>query len=227
MREQGAMMVVCTRPTPGREDGYNRWYDEHARIMFDYPGMDRVSRNRRDHPLGDAGENSPEYVTLYELKDRADVDDYVNSPQMDRAKVQFEESWDGLGTGLWSGFFEPVKTLQRAPLGERRFTEMVGSGPQPGREKEYLDWYFGHVTEMFAFEGIVEVSLFKLSRQRAGDGKRHDFLTVYDFADEAAMRAFYRDPIFTGAGPDWHQKGLPVVDLQWAACYASAILLQR
>ena len=96
MQKQDAIMVVCTKISPGKEDEYHAWYDEHANIMFSYSGMERVSRNHCINPLGDSGSNCPEYITLYEMKDKADLDDYFKSPQMDAAKKQFEETWDGL-----------------------------------------------------------------------------------------------------------------------------------
>jgi antibiotic biosynthesis monooxygenase (ABM) superfamily enzyme len=228
MQKQGAMMVVCTRINPGKEAAYHKWYDEHANIMFSYPGMERVSRNRRIRPLGDNGGNSPEYITLYELKEKADLENYFKSSQMERAKKQFEEDWEGLGDVLWSGFYEALNVLKRGPLkGNKRYLEMVGSGPKEGREAAYLDYYVGHFTNMFEYEGIREISYVRMFMPMARDGKSHDYVTVYDFESEAAMNAFYQSPVFTGAKDDWEKKGQPVMDLQWAACYESVISLER
>ncbi len=228
MQKQGAMMVVCTKIIPGKEDAYHKWYDEHAEIMFSYPGMERVSRNRCLRPLGDNGGNSPEYIVLYELRNKADLEDYFKSPQMDRAKKQFEEDWNGIGDVLWSGFYEPLHVLKRGPLTPgKRFTEMVGSGPKPGQEAAYLDYYVNHFTRMFDYPGIREISYVKQFMPMAQDGKNHDYVTVYDFENEAAMNAFYQDPVFTGAKEEWEEVGQPAMDLQWAACYESVIVLER
>lgn len=228
MQQQGAMMIVCTRPAPGREEEYHKWYDKHAEIMFGYPGMERVSRNRCVRPLGDQGGNSPDFITLYELKERTAVDDYLGSPTMEEAKKQFEEDWNGLGEVMWSGFYEPLDVLKRGPLtGNTRYTEMVGSGPKPGKEKEYLEYYRDHFTRMFAYPGIREVSYVKLFQKQAQDGKPHDYFTVYDFESQEALDAFYQDPVFTGARTDWEQRGMPAMDLQWAACYESVKCLSR
>ena len=228
MQRQGAIMVVCTKINPGKEEAYHRWYDRHAEIMFGFPGMERVSRNRRVRPLGDRGGNSPEFITLYELKERTAVDDYLGSPTMQEAKKQFDEDWHGLGEVPWSGFYEPLDVLKRGPLtGNTRYMEMVGSGPKPGKVKKYLEYYRDHYTKMFAYPGIREVSYVKLFQKQAQDGKPHDYVTVYDFESREAMDAFYKDPIFTEAGPDWRERGLPVTDLQWAACYESVTCLSR
>ena len=228
MQQQGAMMVVCSKINPGKEKEYHEWYDEHVNIMFSYPGIERVSRNRCTRPLGDSADNSPEYITLYELKEKADLENYFNSSQMDAAKKQFEETWEGLGDVLWSGFYEPLHVLKRGPLtGDKRFMEIAGAGPKPGKEKEYLDYYVGHFTNMFEYTGIREVSYVRMFMPMAQDGKNHDYVTVYDFESEAAMNAFYDDPVFTGGRKDWEEIGQPAMDLLFAACYESVTALQR
>jgi antibiotic biosynthesis monooxygenase (ABM) superfamily enzyme len=228
MQKQGAMMVVCTRISPGKEAEYHKWYDKHVNIMFEYPGMERVSRNHLIRPLGNNNNNSPEYIVLYELKEKADLENYFKSPQMDQAKKQFEEDWAGLGDVLWSGFYEPLHVLKRGSIqGKKRFMEIVGSGPKPGKEKAYLDYYVDHFTKMFKYEGIREISYVHMFMPMAQDGKSHGYVTVYDFESEAAMNNFYQSPVFTGAGKEWEEVGQPTMDLQFAACYESVICLER
>ena len=228
MQKQGAMMVVSTKITPGKEDEYHAWYDEHANIMFSYPGMERVSRNRFTRPLCDSGDNCPEYITLYELKDKADLDDYFKSPQMDAAKKQFEETWDGLGDVVWSGFYDPLHVLKRGPLTEKtRHIEIAGTGPKPGQEKAYLDYYVDHFNKVFEYPGIREISHVRMFMPMAQDGKSHDYVTVYDFESEGSMNAFYQDSVFTGSIKDWEEKGLSAMDLLFAGCYESVITLER
>jgi antibiotic biosynthesis monooxygenase (ABM) superfamily enzyme len=227
MQKQGAMMVVCTRISPGKEVEYHKWYDDHVSIMFNYPGMERVSRNRCVRPLGDNGDKSPEYITLYELKEKADLNNYFKSPQMEQAKKQYEEKWEGLGDVLWSGFYEPLNVLKRGLLTSKRFMEIVGSGPKPGQEEAYLKYYVDHFTKMFKYRGIREISYVRMFMPMAQDGKKHDYVTVYDFESEAAMNAFYQSPVFTDAKQGWEEIGQPAMDLQWAACYESVITRDR
>ena len=228
MQKQGAVMVVSSRIHPGKEEAYHKWYDEHVNIMFNYPGIERVSRNRCMRSLDDNVNNIPEYITLYELKEKADIDDYFKSPQMEQAKKQFEEEWEGLGDVLWSGFYEPLHVLKRGPLTQnKRFTEIVGSGPKPGHDAAYLDYYVGHFTRMFKYEGIREISYVRMFMPMAQDGKSHDYVAVYDFESEEAMNDFYRSPVFTAAKEEWEQIGQTVMDLHWAACYESVTCLER
>lgn len=228
MQKQGAIMIVCTKITPGKEAAYHEWYDEHANIMFSYPGMERVSRNRLTRGLGDNGDNSPEFITLYELKEKADIENYFKSSQMEAAKKQFEKTWDGVGDVMWSGFYEPVHVLKRdIPTTEKRFLEIVGSYPKPDKDKAYLDYYTSHLDKLFEYGGIREIDYVHLFMPQAQDGKNHDYVTVYDFETEAAMNAFYQAPVFTGTKKDWEENGLPVTDVQFAGCYESVIKLER
>ena len=228
MQKQGAMMIVCTRINTGKEEAYHKWYDEHASIMFDYPGMERVSRNRCVRPIIEDDDTGPEYITLYELKEKADLDNYFKSPQMDRAKKQFEEEWEGLGDVLWSGFYEPLNVLKRKPLaGNKRFLEIVGLGPKPGQDAAHLDFYVDHITKMFEYDGITEIDYVRMFMPMAQDGKSHDYVAVYDFKSEEAMNDFYRSPVFTAAKEEWEQIGQTVMDLHWAACYESVTCLER
>lgn len=223
-----ALMVVSTRVSPGKEAEYNKWYDEHVSLLFSFKGMKRVSRNRCTLPLGENGGNSPEYITLYELENKDDIEAFLKSPQMQEAKVQFDEGWPGLGDVLWSGWFEPVKTLERGPLSDKkRYMEIVGSGPKTGKEAAYLDYYVNHFTQMFEYTGIKKVSYSRCFQKLAQDNPNPEYVTVYDFESKEAMEAFYQHPVFTGAKKEWEEIGRPAMDLQWAACYESVITLER
>ena len=227
MEKQSAIMVVSTNANPAKEDAYNQWYDEHVKLIFTYPGMQRISRNRCLRPLGDAGENSPRYITIYELNDKEDIENFFRSSQMQEAKTQFDEGWPGLGDVLWSGWYEPVRTLERKPITTKRYTEIVGSGPKPGKDTDYLDYYTHHFTDMFEYGGIINISYVYCFQPLAQESRYPGYITVYDFENEKALDDFYRDPIFTGAKKEWDEVGQPAMDLQWAACYESVITLLK
>ena len=228
MEKQGAMMVVSTNVNPGKEDAYNKWYDEHVNLIFTYPGIERISRNCCTRPLGDAGDNSPQYITIYELEDKGDIENFFQSSQMQGAKKQFDEGWPGLGDVQWSGWYESVRTLERKPLaGEKRYMEIVGSGPKPGKETAYLDYYIKHFTDMFAYSGVKKISYVCCFQPLAQESRYPEYVTVYDFDSEKSLEEFYRDPVFTGAKNEWEEIGQPSMDLQWAACYESVITLEK
>lgn len=228
MATEKAMMVVSTKARPEKQQAYNKWYDEHISLLFAFGGMERVSRNLCTLPLGDSGGNSPEYLTIYELKNKADIEVFFNSPQMEQAKKQFEDKWDGLGDVLWSGWYEPVKILERGPLiASKRYMEIVGSGPKTGQDTAYLNYYTDHFTRMFAYNGIKNISYSRQLQKLAQNNKSPEYITIYDFENKEAREAFYQHQIFTEAGKDWKEIGQPVMDLQWAACYDSVKILER
>ncbi len=132
-----------------------------------------------------------------------------------------------MGELLWSGWYEPVKILERGPLPPKRFMEIVGSGPKPGKDKAYLDYYIDHFTKMFEYPGVRKVSYSRCIRKLAQDHPSPEYVTVYDFESQEAMKAFYQHPVFTGAKQDWEEIGQPAMDLQWAACYESVKTLER
>ncbi len=228
MANKEAMMVVSTKVNPGKQAAYNIWYDEHISLLFAFKSMNRVSRNLLILPLGDNGGNSPEYITIYELQNKADIEVFFQSSQMQQAKKQFDEQWDGLGDVLWSGWYEPVKTLERGSrIAEKRYTEIVGSGPKAGQDAAYLDYYVDHFTGMFEYQGIKKINYSRCFQRLAQNGKSPDYITIYDFESKEAMEAFYQHHIFTGAKKDWEETGQSVMDLQWAACYESVKILER
>ena len=111
-------------------------------------------------------------------------------------------------------FYEPLHVLKRGPLtAVRRFMKIVGSGLKPGKETACNDRYVDHFTRMFEYPGIREISYVKQFMPMAQDGKNHDYVTIYDFESEAAMNAFYQEPVFTGAKQDWEEIGQPAMEL--------------
>jgi hypothetical protein len=228
METKNAMMVVSTKVNPGKQAAYNTWYDEHISLLFGFKGMKRVSRNLCTLPLGDNGGNSPEYITIYELEKKADIEGFFQSSQMQQAKKQFDERWDGLGDVLWSGWYEPVKTLERGPLvANKRYMEIVGSGSKTGQDAAYLDYYVDHFTKMFEYNGIKRVNYVRCFQRLAQNGKSPEYITFYDFESKEAREAFYQHHIFTGARKAWEEIGQLAMDLQWAACYDSVKVLER
>jgi hypothetical protein len=225
------LMVNSVQPAPGKEDAYNRWHNNHVSIIFNYKGIKRISRHHFFKALGPAGPASPPYMTVYECENKELFDGLFKSPEMGNAKVDYETNWTGLGEVTWAGNYEPVKTLERKiKITDKNkiYTEIVGSGPKPGKEKAYLDYYTGHFTKMFEYKGIYRVSYNRLLPSPGpGAAKSPPYLTVYEFESKAAMEAFYTDPVFTSGGEEWEKTGMPAMDLQWCANYETIKILER
>jgi|WetSurMetagenome_2_1015567.scaffolds.fasta_scaffold79446_1 hypothetical protein len=225
------LMVNAIQPAPGKEDAYNKWHNNHVTMIFDYQGMKRVNRHHFLKPLGPTGPASPPYMTMYECESKELFEGLFKGPQMQKAKVDYETNWPGLGEVIWAGNYEPVKTLERSvKLADKTkiYTEIVGSGPKPGNEKAYLDYYVGHFTKMFEYKGIQRISYgHMLPPMGKAEPKCPPYLTIYEFISQAAMEAFYTDPVFTSGGKEWEEVGQPCMDLQWCANYVTIKTLER
>jgi hypothetical protein len=225
------LMVNAVQPTPGKEDAYNKWHNNHVSMIFDYQGMKRVNRFHFVKPLGPTGPAAPPYMTVYECESKELFDGLFKSPLMMKAKEDYDTNWPGLGEVIWAGNFEPVKTLERSvKIADKKkiYTEIVSSGPKPGKEKAYLDYYVNHFTKMFEYKGIQRISYSKaLPPMFKPEPKCPVYLTIYEFISQSAVDAFYTDPVFTAGGKEWEEVGKPTMDLKWCANYVTIKTLER
>ena len=64
-------LIVFTQPSEGKEDEYNRWYDEvHLRDVLETEGFVAAQRFAlADAQIGDAAEKAPNrYLAIYEIE---------------------------------------------------------------------------------------------------------------------------------------------------------------
>jgi antibiotic biosynthesis monooxygenase (ABM) superfamily enzyme len=111
MEKARYLWLVCSKADPEKEEGYNKWYNEHAETFFTFPGVKRIVRNKCYQPMQNP-DSCPQYVVIYEFDEKEDLEAFLNSDAMEQAKKQME-TWDGFGEFLWSGWYEPVKELAR------------------------------------------------------------------------------------------------------------------
>ena len=235
MTQDRFFSIVASRPEAGRDAAYNDWYNEHVTILFGYPGMSRASRYALYEPVGDTGQMSPAYVTMYEYKTREDMGGVAASDAFAIGGKQFEEGWPGTGIMDWSGAYEPVEVLSRLSdvktetgPGKGRWLDVVASGPKPGHEAAYNDWYHEHITHLFRYDGLVHVSRNRCSK-RIAETEVHspDYLTVYEFGSQAAADAFYTLPMMKKAAEHWMAHGQAITDVAFAGLYRPLITLER
>lgn len=106
------LWLVTSKADPAKEAEYNRWYDKHVETFFKFPGVKQIVRNKCYQPMQNP-DSCPQYVVIYEFEKKEDLEAFLKSDMMEEAKRQFEEDWDGCGEFLWSGWYEPVKKLER------------------------------------------------------------------------------------------------------------------
>lgn len=105
--------TVASAPKPGKDAEYNRWYDEHIKMLFGFEGLKKVSRVRCFRAIGANGANSPLYLTTYEFESKEDLDAFYQSPQMKAAEKHYKENAPAILDVLWAGGYESLITLQR------------------------------------------------------------------------------------------------------------------
>ena len=52
-------------------------------------------------------------MTLYEFDDKEALEAFGKSSAAAIAKKEYEEGWEEIGETLWTGWWEPMKTLER------------------------------------------------------------------------------------------------------------------
>ena len=112
MAKQKYLWVTASRARPGKEEEYNRWYDQHVATFFKFPGLKRVARNRCINPF-EFGDKCAQYMVVYEFDDLASLEAFGKSHAAQEAKKEYEEGWAEIGETLWTGWWEPLKTLER------------------------------------------------------------------------------------------------------------------
>ena len=106
------LWLVTSKPDPEKVEAYNRWYDLHVETFFGFPGLKKVVRNKCFRPMQNP-DACPEYVVVYEFDTKEDLEAFLTCDAAKEAIRQYEEEWNGLGEFLWSGWYEPVKKLER------------------------------------------------------------------------------------------------------------------
>jgi len=112
MRKERYLWVTTSKAKPGKEKEYNQWYDQHVTTFFKFTGLKRVCRNRCIFPF-EFGDKCPQYMVLYEFETKADLEAFGKSEAAKLAKKEYEDGWAEVGETLWTGWWEPLKTLER------------------------------------------------------------------------------------------------------------------
>ena len=112
MEKARYLWLVTSKAYPENEEDYSKWYDQHVSTFFEFPGLKRVVRNKCYQPMQNP-DSCPQYVVIYEFDKKEDLEAFIKSDAAEVAKNEFEEGWKGFGEFLWSGWYEPVKILER------------------------------------------------------------------------------------------------------------------
>ncbi|NLA73909.1 MAG: hypothetical protein GX846_00250, partial [Deltaproteobacteria bacterium] len=78
MNSDRYLWLVASRPNPGREEDYNKWYDRHVETFFGFPGLKKVVRIKCFQPMQNP-DSCPQYVDIYEFDTREDLEAFIKS----------------------------------------------------------------------------------------------------------------------------------------------------
>ena len=112
MSKEKYLWISASKPKPGKEEEYNRWYDQHVTTFFKFPGLKRVRRNKCVNPF-EFGDKCVQYVTIYEFDSKEDLEAFGKSEAAQIAKKEYADGWEEVGEGGWTGWWKTVKTLER------------------------------------------------------------------------------------------------------------------
>jgi hypothetical protein len=112
---------------------------------------------------------------------------------------------------------------------KKKYLEIVGSGPKPGKEKEYLEWYRKHIDDMFQFPGVKRVALNKMYQPVGEKGPLSPvYVTLYEFDSKEDIETFYQKIMMPSAGGQLKDDLLPkCVDVYWSGYYEPVITLEK
>ena len=92
---------------PGKEEEFNKWYNEHASAFFRFKGMKSVARYKR---IGE-DENVPQYIAIYYFDSQKDYEQYMASPERE-AGMKVTGRPEGVEI-KFRGVFELIKDWTR------------------------------------------------------------------------------------------------------------------
>ena len=106
------VFVAFSNPVPGREDEFNRWYDEvHVTDWLKIPGVTCIQRFRRTDEQRSPGPHPWEYLAIYEC-DSKDMSKVI-AVLKERSGTSVMPLTDALGPERYNCWYEaitPVRT---------------------------------------------------------------------------------------------------------------------
>lgn len=178
--------LVFSNPTPGREDDYNRWYDEdHLPESLTVPGYVGARRYRLSEDQLPGMPTPPQrYLTIYEL-DRPPAEPLAAlATKLESQAIAPPESIDVTSIRSWA--FSRIASAS-APEGSgtspAAHISIAFSAPAAGGEDDFNQWYDEiHLAEALALPGHVGAHRYQLSASQlpAMPPSPYEYLTIYE-----------------------------------------------
>ena len=119
MEEKGIICILAGKPPsdPETAEKFYKWIDEvHLDDLIKFEGIRKATSYRRVTdiaPLHPTDAKYPDFITIFEFKDKKACQDYLTSPARSAGMKDGEATW-GTETGakkVWSVLYEPTKTV--------------------------------------------------------------------------------------------------------------------
>jgi hypothetical protein len=163
------LMCVMTSPAPGKEQEFQRWYDEqHVPDVMRVPGFVTGQRFRLSAVQHKAPPFPRAYLAIYNL----DTEDLaaLNAEIVRRVGTADMPMTDAVAPGIVRFFLDPVTprlvtdSARVNATPQNRHVMCVMTSPAPGKEQEFTRWYDEqHVPDVMRVPGVVSGQRFRLS----------------------------------------------------------------
>lgn len=181
------LMCVMTQPVAGKEQAFQRWYDEqHLPDVMRVPGFLTGQRFRLSDVQHKAPPFSQSFFALYDL-DPQDLA-VLNGEIVRRVGTSEMPMSDAIAPEIYRFFCDPitprlVKDPSRVGVPPRnRHLMCVLTSPAPGKEQEFNRWYEEqHIPDLMRLPGLVSAQRFRLSAlQQKAPPFEQTYLAIYE-----------------------------------------------
>lgn len=181
------LMCVMTSPAEGKEQAFNRWYDEqHVPDVRRVPGILTAQRFRLSEVQHKAPPFSQNYFAFYEIETE-DLREF-NAELARRVGTSEMPMSDSLGPGFVRFLMDQVTDrmvndparVHATPKNRHRMCVMTV--PAPGKESEFERWYNEqHFPDLLRLPGLVSAQRYRMSEvQHKTPPFPQTYLAVYE-----------------------------------------------
>ncbi|MDM0084710.1 hypothetical protein QTI17_29335 [Variovorax sp. J31P179] len=204
------LMCVMTSPTAGKEQEFQRWYnDQHVPDVMRLPGVLTGQRFRLSSVQHKAPPFAQNYVALYDIESddlegfNAEIARRFGTPEMPMS--------DALALPVVRFLLDPDSPLLRtdgktsSSQPENRHLMCVMTTPADGKEAEFTRWYDEqHIPDLMRMPGLLSAQRFRLSAtQHKAPPFPQTYLAIYELGtdDLSAFNADLLSRVGTAAMP--------------------------
>ena len=110
MAKANLINVVATECAAGKEEFFNKWYNEtHIPMLMKYKGIKKVTR----YKLTGEVQGQAKYLAIYEFADKQTMDHMHHTKEFAAAMEEMQGTWKGDNFLKWAAPYEPIKSWEQ------------------------------------------------------------------------------------------------------------------